>query len=75
VVWDFAGEPFPPDLVSALSIFLADLTGSNHLSAILAAYLSPQELAALCSRAEALLAVGQYPFPPEDRRAFPYPPV
>ena len=75
VVWDFAGQPFPPDLVAALSIFLADLTGSNHLSAALAPYLSPQELAALCSRAEALLALGQYPFPPEDRRAFPYPPV
>lgn len=75
VVWDFAGEPFPQDLVSALSIFLEELTGSNHLSATLAPYLSPQELAALRSRAEALLALGRYPYPPEDRRAFPYPPV
>jgi Phosphatidylinositol 3- and 4-kinase len=75
VVWDFAGESFPPDLVSVLPNFLAELAGPGNLSAALAAYLSPEELAALRERADALQAAGQYPFPPEDRRAFPYPPV
>jgi len=41
----------------------------------LAPYLRPEEVAALVQRAEALLAAGQFPFPPDDRRAFPFPPV
>jgi hypothetical protein len=75
VVWDFAGQPIPPDLLATLSTFQAELAGSGDLPATLGQYLNPQELAALRSRAEALLAAGQFPFPPEDRRAFPYPPI
>jgi hypothetical protein len=75
VVWDFAGEPIPADLLSALSSFCADLADPGNLSAALEPYLSPEELTALRSRAEALLAAEQFPFPPEDRRAFPYPPI
>jgi hypothetical protein len=75
VVWDFAGEPIPSDLLSALSIFHADLAGTGSLPAALGLYLSPEELTVLRSRAEVLLAARQFPFPPEDRRAFPYPPL
>ncbi len=71
VIWNFAGQPIPPDLLVAL----ASLRANGQLPASLARYLSPEEVAALDQRAEALLAAGHFPYPPEDRRAFPFPPV
>jgi uncharacterized repeat protein (TIGR03843 family) len=71
VIWNFAGEPIPADLLAVLAAFRA----KEDLPALLAPYLSPEEVAALVQRAGALLAVGHFPFPPEDRRAFPFPPV
>jgi uncharacterized repeat protein (TIGR03843 family) len=73
VIWDFAGEDVPPELLSALETFRSALTG--NLSADLQPYLSPDELAALDARAGALFAAKKFPLPPEDRRAFPYPPL
>ena len=73
VLWDFAGEDIPPELLSTLEAFRSILPGS--LSTALAAYLLPEELAALGSRAEALLSNPVFPNPPEDRRAYPYPPL
>lgn len=70
VIWDYAGQPIPDDLLKAL----AHLSTPNLL-ADLQPYLSPNEIAALLARAEALTASGLYPLPPEDRRAFPYPPI
>jgi hypothetical protein len=71
VIWNFAGEPIPVDLLAALASFRA----KEQLSVLLAPYLSPKEVAVLGCRAEALLAAGQFPIPPEHRRAFPFPPV
>lgn len=68
VIWDFAGEPIPDSLLpplSRLSAVRADLTP----------LLSPDEIAALESRAERLRATRRFPLLPEDRRAFPYPPL
>ena len=75
VVWDFAGQPIPPDLLSTLTTFRADLAEPGDLPVTLGQYLTLQELRALRSRAEELLSSGHFPFPPEDRRAFPYPPI
>jgi hypothetical protein len=71
VLWDFAGEPFPEELLAALRT----LRGSLRLSADLQPYLSPNEVAALGSRLESLIADPLFPFPPQDRRSFPYPPL
>jgi len=71
VIWDFAGESIPVDLLAVLSAFCAQA----DLPALLASFLSPEEVAALHQRAEALLASGQFPSPPTDRRSFPFPPV
>jgi hypothetical protein len=71
VIWNFAGEPIPADLLAILAEFRA----KADLPDLLAPYLSPQEVAALMRRAETLLATEHFPVPPEDRRAFPYPPV
>lgn len=73
VIWDFAGERLPADLVSALETLRGNLRGS--LSAALGQYLCPEEITALNTRLEALLARPEFPQPPEDRRSFPYPPL
>ena len=71
VIWDFAGEPIPADLLAILAAFRANA----DLPALLGQYLSPEEVTALHQRAEALLESGRFPSPPADRRAFPFPPV
>lgn len=73
VLWDFAGETIPPDLISALETFLSAL--DLNLPADLEPYLSLEEIAALRTRADALLAHPVFPQPPHDRRSFPYPPL
>jgi hypothetical protein len=73
VLWDFAGEAIPPELLEVLQKFRSAMDG--NLSATLGEYLLPQELAALESRLETLLHEGVFPLPPEDRRAWPYPPL
>ncbi len=71
VIWDFAGEPIPDELLDALSPLASD----RNLPADLGRYLSPGEIAALCARAKALTNSLVFPHPPPGRRAFPYPPV
>ncbi len=73
VIWDFAGEAIPPELISALETFRSLL--KPRLSAALEQVLCQEEIAALEARLQALLAKPVFPFPPEDRRAFPYPPL
>jgi uncharacterized repeat protein (TIGR03843 family) len=74
VIWDFAGQPMPPELLADLEKFRADLSAPG-LSVELMKYLLPGELAALEARAGTLIASGVFPLPPRDRRAFPYPPL
>ena len=73
VLWDFAGEAFPDGLVSALKSIRA--TFHSSLTPVLTPYLLSEEIIALASRLEALIAAPVFPLPPADRRAFPYPPV
>ncbi len=68
VIWDFAGERIPDDLLSALS-------RTDELRDPLKPYLSPQEISALAARAKRLLASKVFPSPSQGRRAYPYPPV
>ena len=75
VLWDFAGEAIPADLLVCLSPLAALLSPNSEFRAALRAYLSPRELNALASRARSLLNMKKFPAPPRDRRAYPYPPV
>lgn len=75
VVWDFAGEPIPTELLEAVSRLMPQLAAGGTLANQLAAYLSPAELAALLSRTEALLTDAVFPRPPADERYMPWPPV
>ncbi len=73
VLWDFAGEPFSQELTEALRRFQSMLR--TGLAVQLSAYLMPDEIDALARRAAWLLSECHFPNPPEDRRAFPYPPL
>lgn len=68
VIWDFANQPIPDEL-------LAPLSSTSNWAALLESYLTPNEIRALKSRAEFLLTAKMFPRVPQDRRAFPYPPI
>jgi uncharacterized repeat protein (TIGR03843 family) len=72
VIWDFAGEPIPEELLAALRSF-RERTGEFFPA--LGEYLLPEELAALERRLEGLLRNPVLPLPPQDRRPYPYPPL
>jgi uncharacterized repeat protein (TIGR03843 family) len=67
VIWDFAGEELPPDIVRALRA----LDTSQRFDDLL----EPEEITALRARADALLSEGSFPNPPMNRRPYPWPPV
>lgn len=68
VIWDFAGQQIPDDLLTPLS-------QTDNWPNILEQVLSPNEINALIIRAETLLTIKVFPRPLEGRRAYPYPPV
>jgi len=74
VIWDFAGQPIPPELIADLAKFREALT-TPELRTALEPYLSSVEITALDARAVGLMARGVFPLPPRGRRAFPYPPL
>lgn len=75
VIWDFAGEPIPAELLEPVRQLQPTLAVGGPLAEALAAYLSPAEVEALRQRAAALLAAPSFPHPPEDERYMPWPPV
>jgi uncharacterized repeat protein (TIGR03843 family) len=75
VIWDFTGEPIPEELLADLRKFCQRLDLSPEDSAGLYLHLGQAEIAALADRTNTLLTSGHFPDPPEDRRAYPWPPV
>ena len=75
VIWDFAGESIPEDLCATLNNFRHKLISPSTLLDELEEHLSSKEIAALITRTEALLPCKHFPYPPQDRRAYPFPPV
>jgi len=75
VIWNFAGEPIPDDLCVSIQRFLIKLEAPSELLAKLGTYLSPEEITALINRTKALISCKEFPFPPKDRRAYPFPPI
>ncbi|MEX2161151.1 MAG: SCO1664 family protein [Anaerolineales bacterium] len=72
VIWDFAGEELPPQLLDDMQR-LRDQLRAGGLQQELARYLSAEELAALDERLEVLLTRPHFPAPPEDERVTPWP--
>ena len=72
VIWAFADQPLPADLMAALERLEARFGGDSGLGADLAALLSPVEAEATRARVRALLSNGRFP-PPRDDRPLPWP--
>lgn len=72
VIWDFVGEPIPEASLNALSDLCTEL--HDDLGRSLAPLLSTQEIAAISTRTEGLLATRVYPAPGPGR-PYPWPPI
>jgi uncharacterized repeat protein (TIGR03843 family) len=79
VIWDFVGEPIPPELCSDLTSFVAELklTGEHYspLASSLMEYLSQPEVKALARRGEKLVEGAIFPQPDPHRRPYPWPQI
>lgn len=76
VIWDFAGQPIPGNLLMTLSSFLSDLESpKSSLSRLLGKLLNGAEIQALETRSRQLISSCQFPMPIGDRRPYPWPPV
>lgn len=71
VVWDFAGESIPEELLGAVRKLRAQVNGD--LRNQLREYLSVVELRALDARINSLLEAGQFQVPARDERVTPWP--
>jgi uncharacterized repeat protein (TIGR03843 family) len=72
VIWDFAGEPLPPDLADDVCRVVAD-ADTGELGDRLAMLLSPPELAAFSMRATDLVRDGRFPDPDPGYHSVPWP--
>jgi uncharacterized repeat protein (TIGR03843 family) len=68
VLWDFAGEPLPPDLATDLGGLL-----DRGLPASVAVLLSPFERDAVLARTSALVEGGHFPHDDTGGRRYPWP--
>jgi len=73
VIWDFAGERIPPEILEAIERFRAELAAGGPAHQSLAALLTLEERRALEQRAERLLTSRDFPLPADDRRPYPWP--
>jgi uncharacterized repeat protein (TIGR03843 family) len=79
VIWDFAGEPLPENLCSDMNRFRMGLRLANGMDSELVdqlkPYLNGEEIEAMASRTDRILAAGRFPNPHPNRRPYPWPPV
>ncbi|HJP65583.1 MAG TPA: SCO1664 family protein [Actinomycetota bacterium] len=73
VIWDFAGEPVPPDIVADLDRVAGELRDGS-LRGRLLELLTSAEIDATARRAEELSRSGCFPAP-TGNRPYPWPPV
>lgn len=72
VIWDFAGEPVPPEMVEDVARVTAELD-AGPVGRRIAGLLAPEELAALGMRADDLLRDGRFPQPEPGHHSVPWP--
>ena len=73
VLWGFAGEKIPAELVEGLGTLQSTL--NSGLEARVSALLSTKEARSLSNRVQQLIRHPVHPLPPEDRPAVPWPMV
>jgi uncharacterized repeat protein (TIGR03843 family) len=74
VIWEFAGEPVPADLLKEVEDFRNRLECDEDLKAVLNGLLDPLEVAALRRRSDKVLQQRRFPNPGAGR-SYPWPPV
>ncbi len=75
VIWEFADQPIPADLIDDLRAFRERLRSrSDPVTQVLSQLLAREEMAALRQRADQLIARARLPNPGLDRH-IPWPPV
>lgn len=72
VIWDYAGQPLPPDLLQDLRAFEVQLAAPQGARQILEGLLSAREMQMLQQRLAALVASGYFPQPGPGRNV-PWP--
>jgi uncharacterized repeat protein (TIGR03843 family) len=75
VVWDFAGEPLPPELCMDLTRLKELLVPGSDLWKYLGEFLTPFEIQAVIQRVDRLLKTGRFPNPRPNSRPYPWPPI
>lgn len=74
VLWDFAGQPIPEDILTPIQKFRNDLKPSSQLTQLLLQLIDKTEIDALKRRADRLLTTGCYPMAGSGRH-YPWPPL
>jgi uncharacterized repeat protein (TIGR03843 family) len=74
VIWDFAGQSIPDDLLADVKEFRQRLDTDKDLRTAINTLLDPLEISALRRRADKLLATREYPSPGSGR-SYPWPPL
>ena len=75
VIWDFAGDPIPSDMLDDLKTFQQALNSNASLISALQECLNPTEIAAVGQRAQDLITIGKLPAPDPNRRVYPWPAI
>ncbi|MEU8826427.1 SCO1664 family protein [Streptomyces sp. NPDC048636] len=75
LLWGWAGEPLPDDVVEALGGLAERLADGGPLCARLAELITTAEIEALRARVAVLLRTGVHPVPSGQWPAIPWPPV
>ncbi len=75
VIWDFAGQPIPDDLLSGIAALDGQLAREDSAyRAAMCALLAADEITALAARVRRLLKTRKYPLPGPGQN-YPWPPV
>lgn len=75
VIWDYAGKDIPGALLEDVARLSGMLAKDSPQYLELSRFIRAGEIRALQRRCQHYLKIPLYPFPPEDRRPFPWPPV
>lgn len=75
VIWDFAGEAIPDELLADVQRLAVELECEGSIAQELNKWLYPAEIRALMRRAQRVLSTGIFPYPAGSRRPYPWPPV
>jgi len=75
VIWDFAGEEIPSNLIQDIVRLKQDLVNQTGVYSSLVKMISSVEINAVTGRIDHLCNQGHFPFPPTRDRFYPWPPI